>query len=63
MAILEFQVSTMNDDINIINNDVTTLNDDVSDLTDELSLVESEQIIQDERILELQTESNGWLLN
>ena len=59
MVLLEFQVAAMNDDITTINNDVTTLSDDVSDLTDELSLVESEQIIQDERILDLQVESNG----
>ena len=52
VAILEFQVAGHTEDI-------STLTTDVTDLQEELTLVESEQIIQDERILDLEIESNS----
>ena len=45
VAVLEFQVST--------------LTNDVIDLGEDLNLVEVEQAVQDERILELQMDSEG----
>ena len=45
VAVLEFQVSA--------------LTDDVTDLGEDVNLVEAEQIIQDEKILELQSDAEG----
>ena len=45
VAVLEFQVSA--------------LTDDVTDLGEDVNLVEAEQLIQDEKILELQIDAEG----
>ena len=39
--------------------DISALTADVTDLQEELTLVESEQIIQDERILDLEIDNNS----
>ena len=48
VAVLEFQVSA--------------LTDDVTDLGEDVNLVEAEQLIQDEKILELQVDAEGQIL-
>ena len=48
VAVLEFQVSA--------------LTDDVTDLGEDVNLVEAEQLIQDEKILELQIDAEGLML-
>ena len=39
--------------------DISVLTADITDLQEELTLVESEQIIQDERILDLEIDNNS----
>ena len=52
VTVLEFQVAGLTDD-------VTTITDDIADLEEGLTLVETEQIIQDERILELESDTTS----
>ena len=52
VTLLEFQVAG-----NI--EDISALNADFTDLQEELTLVESEQIIQDERILGLEVDTDS----
>ena len=52
VTLLEFQVAGNTEDISALNADFT-------DLQEELTLVESEQIIQDERILGLEVDTDS----
>ena len=42
VAVLEFQVNTINDDISTINDAITTVNNDVSTLSDDVTTLETE---------------------
>ena len=51
--------STIEERVSVLEFQVTELTEDVTDLEEGLTLVETEQIIQDDRILELELDSSG----
>ena len=59
VAILEFQVAGLEDDVTSINTEVTDLGDDVDVIDGEVEAILAGQVLQDERILELEMDSDG----
>ena len=52
-------MSNINDDINTVNDDITNLMSDLDAIEDEVTVISSQQILQDERILELEIDSDS----
>ena len=66
VTILEFQMAGVTQDVTDLGVEVTDLELEITDLGDEVDVIDGEiavifadQVIQDERILELETDSEG----
>ena len=66
VAILEFQMAGLSEDVTDLGVEVTDLELEITDLGDEVDVIDGEvaviltgQVIQDERILELEADSEG----
>ena len=57
VAILEIQVTEIEEDVVDIREDIMVIDDDVSDLYRDVNFLFDEQIIQDARLFQLETES------
>ena len=51
--------TTIEERVAVLESQVSALTDDVIDLGEDVNLVEAEQLIQDEKILELQIDAEG----
>ena len=59
VAILEFQVAGLEGDVTSIIVDVTDQEEDLDLVEGEIAVISAEQVLQDERILELEVDSDG----
>ena len=59
VAVLEFQVAGLEDDVTSINTEVTDLGDDIDVIDGEVAAILAGQVLQDERKLELEMDSDG----
>ena len=59
VAVLEFQVATLNDDVTLLNRGVTELGEDLDVVEGEVAVIFAGQVIQDERILDLEDNINS----
>ena len=62
ITILEFQVADLTKDITDLGLEVTDLGDDIDVIDGEVAVLFADQVIQDERILELEADSEGQIV-
>ena len=55
VMVLEFQVENLNVDVTLLNNGLTDVGDEIDVIDSEIAALLSDQVIQDERILDLET--------
>ena len=59
VTILEFQMADLTEDVTALGFEVTDLGDEVDVIDGEIAVILAGQVIQDERILELETDSES----
>ena len=59
MTILEFQVANLDDDVTLLTNGLTDVGDEIDVIDGEIAVLFADQVIQDERILDLEENDEG----
>ena len=59
VAILEFQVENLNTDVEVINTELVDQAEDLDRIEGEITIISADQVQQNERLLELEIDSDG----
>ena len=59
VTVLEFQVTNLNDEVTLLNNGWIDVGDEIDVIDGEIAVLFADQVIQDERILELESIDEG----
>ena len=59
VAILEFQVENLNIDVEVINTELVEQEEDLDRIEGEIAIISADQVQQNERLLELEIDSDG----
>ena len=61
VTILEFQVNILNTDVEFVNTELADQAEDLDRIEGEIAILSADQVLQDERLLELEMDSDGKL--